>query len=128
MKESFLRINKAISKRLFGVPGEGGLFDDELVQVVTQEISTGTAAMPVVDAKERALRPVLVGPTWRLQNVENDAHTVFVVVPHQPLVRIGGVGAHYSVSLERAFRRLMVWNYNLLSWLERQRWSRAFLL
>jgi len=59
-------------------------FAYKLVEVVSEEVSTHTSTMPIVNSKERALRPsTRVGFQLGLHDVEDDGHSVFVVVSKQ---------------------------------------------
>ncbi len=82
-----------------------------MVQVVAKKLSTSTAAVTVIDPEERAGWPRFVLAVLRLDDVEDDGDSVLVVVAHQSLVRIRCVGPYNSVSLVRAFGRLVVRNY-----------------
>jgi hypothetical protein len=54
------------------IPRERIFADDEMVKIVSQELSTSAATMPVVDAKVRAFRPVFVLSMFRFNNIKND--------------------------------------------------------
>ena len=82
------------------------------MQVVSQEISAGCSTVAIKDSKERALRPVLPLPRMWLQNVENDWHTVLIIVSDYSFIRVGSICSHNSIFLVRALRLVhsSVWN------------------
>jgi hypothetical protein len=57
---------------LFWVVRELSIADDELVEVVSKEVSTRVASMAVKDTKESAFRPVFALLTRRLHDVQDD--------------------------------------------------------
>jgi len=89
-----------------------------MVQVVSQELSTSTSAMAVVNAKIGAFGPSLVLPLLWLDNVQDDGYPVFVVIPDQSLVGVGCVRSHYSIAFETALGLLVVRNHNPLARLD----------
>jgi len=94
----------AVEDGLAGVLREGGVLDDELVEVVAQEIGAGVATVAVEDAKEAALGPVghvLLG-RW-LHDVEHDADAVFVVVADDALVGVRCVADDVAVLAHATF-------------------------
>jgi hypothetical protein len=111
------RLNRVqeIALRLF-VPIDNGLpwilwknciLYDELMQVVPQEVCAGVASVPIEDTKETTLGPVcdiLLG--WRLHDIEDDGHTVLVVVTDDTLVRVGSISHYVTVFANAAFCRL----------------------
>lgn len=60
------------------------------MQVVSEVVSTGRPAMSIKDSEEADLWPFELQMRFvlGLQNVENDADTVLVVVPDDALVRV----------------------------------------
>ena len=67
------------------------------MQVVAQEVGTGVATMTIKDGEKGALGPpVALLLRWFL-HVKNDRYSVFIVVPHDALVCIRGVGLHHPV-------------------------------
>ena len=79
-----------------------------MVQVVSQELGTCTATMPIIDAKEGAGRPRFMLPVLGLDNVENDRNAILVVVSDEALVRIGRIGSDNAIPFIAALCRLMV--------------------
>lgn len=83
------------------------VLNNELVQVVTQEVSACIATMPVEDAKEAALGPIfniLLGR--RLHDIEDDADAILVIVSYNALVGVGGVTHDEAVLTHTALRWL----------------------
>ena len=107
LDESGLCFHEAIHESLSWVLGKAVILDDEVMQVVAQIVSTRSAAMAIVNPEKRALRPVLAVFVLRLHDIENDSHTVFVVVSDNPLVGIGRIRRDYSVPLGGALCRLV---------------------
>ena len=68
------------------------------MQIVSKEVSTASSAMSIINPKERALRPFLIGSVRWLQDVKDYRDTVFVVSPNDALVRVRCIGRHHSVA------------------------------
>jgi len=72
------------------------------MQIVSQVISTVAPTMPIEHPKEADLGPL---HSWghlfvpRLQNIQDNAHSVFVVVTDDPLVRIGCIRLYVAAFL-----------------------------
>jgi hypothetical protein len=79
-----------------------------MMQIVPQILSTSMASMTIVDTEEGALRPVLILPVIRLDNVQNDGDSVFIVCSDETLVGIGSICSDNPVPLQTALCRLMV--------------------
>ena len=118
MNEALFGFLEACSQGLFRVGGKGWLFDDELVQVVSEEIRTAAASVAVEDAEKGALGPVLVLSASRLQDILDDGDTILVVVSNDALVGVGSISKHAPVSLERALGGLVVRYDDLLCGLQ----------
>jgi len=69
------------------------------MQLVSQEVSASRAAMTIIDGEEGAPGPVLDLLELRLDDIQDDGHTVLVVVPDDALVRVGGVAADHAILL-----------------------------
>ena len=86
------------------------VFYNELMQIVSQEVSTGVATMSVKDTKEATFGPVLNFFLCRwLHNVENNTDTIFVVVSDYTLVRVCSVAHYYSIFSHTALGWLPTW-------------------
>ena len=80
LDELFLCFAEAITQSNSGVGWERIIFYDEMVQIITQIVGALRAAMPVVDSKKGALRPVVDLLARWLHYIENYGDSVFVVV------------------------------------------------
>ena len=73
--------DKAINRNL-RILGEVGIFNNDLMQLVSKIIGTGRAPMAVIHPKERTPRPELVVFKLRLDYVQNYRYSVFIVIPN----------------------------------------------
>lgn len=73
------------------------LFGDEGVQVVPEEVSAVHAPVPVEDSKVGRFLPV--GGMFWFGKVEDDGHSVLVVLADWPLVGRGRVGSYGAMSI-----------------------------
>lgn len=83
------------------------MLNDQLMQLVSEVVSTGRPSMPIVDPEEGAPRPVLRVLELGLDDVQDDGHAVLVVVTDDALVGVRRVGGHHSVSLACVLSRLV---------------------
>ena len=62
------------------------------MEIVSQKVSTGVSSVPIKHSEEAALRPVghVFFGGW-LHDVEDYAHSVFIIVSDDALVSIGGI-------------------------------------
>ena len=99
-----------IDNGLSGVLRELHIFDDELVQIVSQKVSACVAPVAVEDAEEAALGPVLdiLLGGW-LHDVKNNADAVLVVVPDDSLICVRGVPHDEAILTNAALGRLPAW-------------------
>ena len=77
--------------------------------------------MSIIYSKVGASRPLIgvdVFPMLWWQQVRDDRHSVLVVVPHQTLVRIRRIGPYHTVALVGSLSWLIVWNDDLVCWLD----------
>ena len=74
------------------------------MEVIFQEVCTRASSVPIVNRKERAFRPILhwFSLLWP-DYIENDRHSIFIVISNNPLVCICGISFNYAVSL--------LWNF-----------------
>ena len=111
MYEVTLAFFEPCDDSLLRMQGELLILNDKVVQIVSQVVSAGSPSVAVENAKKANLRPL---NTWRqlfilwLQDVEDDADSVLVVLSNNALVGVGGVGLNVSALLLRGFRRLVV--------------------
>lgn len=74
--------------------------------------------MAIIDAKEGAPWPSLIGSTGRPQDVQDDRNSVFIVISDKALVCVGSIRPNHSVPLEGVLSRLVVRNQDLFGWLD----------
>lgn len=80
--------------------------DDELMKLVSQEISTSSTAMAIIDSKKWAFRPLLISQIWPirwLHNVQYNWHPVFIISSYYSLVSINCIPGNFTVASNRAF-------------------------
>lgn len=68
------------------------------------------ATMSIIYTKEGAFRPVFMLSMLRLNDIENDWYSVFIIVSNKTLISISSVSSHNSISFHRAFSRFMIWD------------------
>lgn len=107
-KEFLFSFVETVYDGLFRIFREAGFLDNVVVEMVSQELSARGTTMAIVNAEKGAFGPFFVFPVVRLDDVEDDTHSVFVVVPDQTLVSIGCVTSHHSVPLVGASGLLVV--------------------
>ena len=108
-EELLLGSETARRERLGRVTREAILHKNDLVQVIFKVVSASIASMPIINGEVTALGPVLGDclVCW-LAHVQDDAHSVFVVVALDALVRVRCVTSYYSVRARRILRLLEV--------------------
>ena len=96
------------------------------MQVISKEICALTSSVAIIYRKVGATRPLIIAYVilaWRLQYVQYDWDSIFVVVSYKTLVRVSSIGSDQTVPFQRVLSRLMVWNYDLMCWLQwKLRW------
>ena len=80
LEETRLCLGKSLVNGLFWLPREAFLFDDVVVQVISQVLGACATSMSIVDTEEGASRPRLVLSMLWLDYVENDGHSILVIV------------------------------------------------
>ena len=75
---------------LFWILREMFILYNEVMQIITEVVSTCRASMTVEHSEEANLRPfdIQMGLTLRFQYVENDGDTVFVILTDNALISI----------------------------------------
>jgi hypothetical protein len=101
------------------IPGKWWFFDNILMEIVSQKISTSTSSVSIIDTKEWALGPFFMLPIGGFENIKYYRNSIFIVVSNYSLVSVCCISKHHSISLDRTFCRFMVGNYDLMSWLKR---------
>lgn len=89
------------------------------MQIVSKELSAGTASMTIIDTEERTSRPRLMLAVLWLDDVEDDRDSILVVVTHQSLVCIGSIGSNDSIAFVAALSGLVIRDDNACSWRQR---------
>ena len=79
-KEEVLSLHEAISNCFNGICRERLLLNYELMKIVSQEVSTWSTSMAVINRKEWACRPILNVFKGRLCDIEDDWNSIFVIV------------------------------------------------
>ena len=100
----------AVDDGLSWVSRKLSILDDELMQIISQEVSARISSMAIKYTKEAALWPVLnVFLGRRLHDIEHDADSVLVVVSDDSLVRIRSVPNYAAILSNTAFGGLPAW-------------------
>lgn len=74
------------------------------MEVITEKIGAGVAAVAVKNAEEAALWPVFdVFLGRRLHDVQHDAYSILVIVSNDALVCVCGVANYASIFADAAF-------------------------
>lgn len=118
-QELFLCHPEATNDGFFGIAGEAVLLDDEVVQLVPEEFRASVSSVPIVHTKETALGPLLILPVSWLRDIQNDRHSVLVVVSDETLIGNCRVRPDDTVSLDGAFRGFLIRQYDSGSRLQR---------
>lgn len=69
------------------------------MELVPQEVGASCAPVSIVYSKEAAPRPLIDLLELRLDNIENDADSILIIIPDNSLMRIGGIAAHHAILL-----------------------------
>jgi len=108
LKEPFLSYATAVPERFPRIFWEAILSDDDLVKMILQKISAVTSAMAIINCKKGALWPrgrILI---WWPCHIQNNWHTVLVVVSLNTLMRICRVACDQAMGLRGIFRLLKI--------------------
>ena len=79
--------------------GKRWLFNDKLMQIVSQKISAGCSSMSIKNSKKWTFRPFFALPWMRFQNIQNNTDSIFIVVSNNSLVSIRCISSYNSVFL-----------------------------
>lgn len=74
--------------------------------------------MAIINSKEGTLRPFLSLSVFRLDYIENDGNSVFIVVSHYSLIGVCSVTFYNSISLDGALGWFIVRYDDSLGWLK----------
>ena len=99
LKEHPLGLRKSILDSNSRVLGEVIVSDNQLVELVPQEIRARSPSMAIVYREEGAPGPLFHLLELRLDDVQNNGHSVFIIVPDDTLMRVGSVATDDSVLL-----------------------------
>jgi len=94
-----LSLHECSLQRLFRIRWKRSIFNDQLVQLVPQKISTLRASMPIIDRKKTTARPHINFLKLRLNDVQYNTDSIFIVVAHHALVSIRCIGGNNSIFL-----------------------------
>jgi hypothetical protein len=68
------------------------------MKIVSEEVSTGISSMPIKYSEKATFWPILhVFLSWWLHYVEDNTNSIFIVVPDDTLVGVGGIPHDVSV-------------------------------
>ena len=74
--------------------------------------------MPIINTKERALRPFFLFSISRFHNIQDNRYSVFIIIPHNSLISVCSISFYNSISLGWGLWFLIKWHCILLSlWL-----------
>ena len=110
VQEVAFAFSEALPDRLDRILRKLLVLDHEVMQVVPEVVSTGRATMAIEDTKEADLRPLyfLICFVLRLQYVQNDTDSIFVVVSDYTLVCICCVGLDNPTLFLTSLRWLVI--------------------
>lgn len=94
IQEVLLAISEALLDCLDGILRELLVLDHKVVEVVSEVVCTSRSSVAIEDAEEANLGPLDIEMrlVFGFEDIEDDANSVFVVVPDDALVGVGGVG------------------------------------
>jgi hypothetical protein len=78
------------------------------VNVVAEEICTRVAPMAIKNTEKGTLWPVVWFFIWGFHYVQNNAHSVLIVVPNYSLVSVCSIASYNSIFLYRALSWLKI--------------------
>mmetsp|Transcript_19643 Transcript_19643/g.30295 ORF Transcript_19643/g.30295 Transcript_19643/m.30295 type:complete len:201 (-) Transcript_19643:1586-2188(-) len=99
LEEHLLGFGDSVLDGYFWVAWEVLVTHYELVELVSQEISASGASVAIVDCEEGAPGPLLHLLELRLNDVEDNGDSVFVVVTNDTLVSISCIATNHPVLL-----------------------------
>ena len=74
--------------------------------------------MSIINTEEGTLGPRDIATTFRLNKIQNYADFVFVVVPHDTLIRCCRIRLNQAITLGRDFSRLKIRHLDSEAWLQ----------
>jgi hypothetical protein len=102
-----LCFSKSVLHRYFGILRKFGVFYYQLMELVSQKVRTLGASMTVIDTKKGASRPVGCFFEFRLDDVQDNRDSIFVVIPNNSLVSVSCIGDNDPILFRGIFSRLV---------------------
>lgn len=98
--EVILTFFKALNECLFRVPGEVIVLYHVIVQVVAEIFSTNVPTVSIEYSEKAYLGPISfpVLIFW-LEDIQYNAHTIFIILPNYALISISGICLHDTAFL-----------------------------
>ena len=103
LQEPCLSFCKPSLNSLLRLPREAFLFNDKVVEIVSEEFSASTASMAIVYPKERASGPHFLLSMLRLDDIQNDRHSILIIVPLNTLMCVSRVTRNQAMSFGSEF-------------------------
>jgi hypothetical protein len=108
LQEVCIGLQKGFHKRSFWVVRKRWVFYNKLVQLISKVVGTLRTPVAVIDGKERASGPNIYLLELGLDDVQNDADSVFIVVANHALVRICCVSGDNAIFLRGKFSGVVI--------------------
>jgi hypothetical protein len=90
-EEHLFRLSNSILNCLLWILREVVVPNDQLMQLIPEKVCTCSTSMTIIDGKEAASGPLIDLLELWLYNIEDYANSIFIIVPDNSLMRIGGV-------------------------------------
>ena len=84
------------------------------MQLVSQEISALWTSVAIVNCKYRTTRPNFNFFKFRLDNIENNTNSIFIVVTNHSLMSISSISSDNTILLRCKFCRI-IWRLEILN-------------
>ena len=96
-----------VNNGLLWILWEDLVFNNELMQVVSEEVSTSITSMTIEDPKETTFGPIdnILFGGW-LHDIQNYTDPIFVVISNNSLISISCISHNMTIFAYTAFRRL----------------------
>jgi hypothetical protein len=107
LEEQFLSLSNTVLDGYLRILWKVFIAYNELMQLITEEVGTGGAAMTVVNGEETAPGPVLHLLKLGLDYVENDGDAILVVVTDNTLMSVRRVATDDTVLLAGKLGRMI---------------------
>ena len=97
LKENLFWLSYSVFYSYFRILGEVVVSNNELMKLVSKVVSTGCSTMAIIHSEEWASRPLVhLFELW-LDDVEDDADSVLIIISHNSLMSVSWIAAHHSV-------------------------------